>query len=262
MSRWATLIGIVCLVPTSILMGSGTAAVAITRAQEVDEPIDFIRFNGAVYLSTIYLAENSSRASYAPIGPQELGPAVGQVVTNWIDGSDEAMYPNEPCSWDAPDGTAPLLAPGDAIYAVRGYATTFRLAARHDGELISYQVWCSDEAEVGADLFDVYDRVERISVTADLSESSGFAVIEDQATIASLVGMLLEGKVIPEELSSIAPVTHQLIIHLDDGTTFRASAASEEFLWGLGVVSVPAAFTETLDRAWTAHLSESDADSS
>ena len=260
MSRWAPMMAILGLVPTLILMGHGTGSVAITSAQEVDEPIDFIRFNGAVYLSTVYLAENSSRASFAPIGPQELGPAVGQVVTNWIDGNDEVLYPNEPCSWDAPDGTAPLLAPGDVIYAVRGYATTFRLAARRDGDLISYQVWCSDDAEVGADLFDVYGRVERISVTADLSESSGFAVIEDPATVAGLVDMLLAGEVIPEEFSSIAPVTHQIIVHLDDGSTFRASAAPEEFLWGLGAVSVPAAFTETLDHAWTAHLAESGAD--
>ncbi len=226
----------------------------------VDEPVDFIRFNGAVYLSTVYLAENSSRATYVPVGPQNLGPAVGQVVTNWIDGADQAAYPNEPCYWDAPDGTAPLMAPGDAIYALHGYATTFRIAARHDGGFVSYQVWCNDDAEVGADLFDIYGRVERISVTGDQSELSGFAVIEDQAIIASLVGMLLEGEVIPEELSSMAPVTHQLIVHLDDGTTFRASSAPEEFLWGLGAVSVPAAFTETLDRAWAEHQVKSVGD--
>ena len=261
MSRWAPLIGIACLIPVLFLVRHGTAAVSTARAQAVDEPIDFVRFNGAVYLSTVYLAENSSRASYSPISPQELGPAVGEVVTNWIDGTDAAAHPNEPCFWDVPDGTAPLLAPGDEIYAVRGYATTFRLAARHDDGIVSYQVWCSDNAEVGADLFDVYDRVERISVTADHSESSGFAVIEDQAIIASLVGMLLEGKVIPEELSSTAPITHQLIIHLDDGSTFRASAAPEEFLWGSGAVAVPAEFTETLDRAWTTHAGESDPDS-
>ena len=183
------------------------------------------------------------------------------MVTNWIDANDEAEHPNEPCFWDAPDGTAPLLGPGDAIYAVRGYATTFRLAARHDGGIVSYQVWCSDNAKVGADLFDIYDRVDRISVTADHSESSGFAVIEDQAIIASLVDMLLEGMVIPEELSSTAPITHQMIIHLDDGSTFRASAAPEEFLWGPGAVAVPAAFTEALDRTWTTHAGESGQDS-
>ena len=224
--------------------------------QATNEPVDFIRFNGAVYLSTAYLAEDSPPAPATPLGPEDLGPVVGEVVTNWIDGNDEILYPNEPCYWDNPDGTAPRLAPGDDIHAVRGYATTFRLAARHAGQLVSYQVWCNDEAEVGADLFDIHDRVNRISVTADLSESSGFAVIEDRATVVRLVGMLLEGRVILEELSSMAPVTHQLIFHLDDGSTFRASAAPGELLWGLGAVTVPPAFTEALDRAWTSHPGE------
>ena len=228
--------------------------------QAIDEPIDFIRFNGAVYLSTAYFAEDIPPAPAPALGPEDLGPAVDQVVTNWVDENDEILYPNEPCYWDTSDGTAPRLAPGDDIYAVRGYATTFRLAARHQGELVSYQIWCNDEAQVGADLFDIYDRVNRISVTADLSESSGFAVIEDRATVARLVDMLLAGRVIPEELSSMAPVTHQLIFHLDDGSTFRASAAPGELLWGLGAVTVPAAFTETLDRAWASDPGEEAAD--
>jgi hypothetical protein len=228
--------------------------------QATDEPVDFIRFNGAVYLSTAYFAEDMPPAPAPALGPEDLGPAVGQVVTNRIDGNDEILYPNEPCYWDTPDGTAARLALGDDIYAVRGYATTFRLAARHEGELVSYQVWCNDEAKVGADLFDIYDRVNRISVTADLSESSGFAVIEDRATVAQLVDMLLEGRVIPEEFSSMAPVRHQLIFHLDDGSTFRASAAPGELLWGLGAVTVPAAFTETLDRAWASYPGEEASD--
>jgi hypothetical protein len=66
--------------------------------------------------------------------------------------------------------------------------------------------------------------------------------------------MLLEGPVIPAENASTAPVTHQLIFHLDDGTSFRASAAAGELLWGLGAVGVPAAFTETLDGAWQRQL--------
>jgi hypothetical protein len=224
--------------------------------QATDEPIDFIRFNGAVYLSTAYFAEDVPPAAVSQLGSEDLGPVVGQVVTNWIDENDEILYPNEPCHWDTPDGTAPRLAPGDDIYAVRGYATTFRLAARHEDELVSYQVWCNDEAQVGADLFDIYDRVNRISVTADVSESSGFAIIEDRATVARLVDMLLEGRVIPEELSSMAPVRHQLIFHLADGSAFRASAAPGELLWGLGAVTVPEAFTETLDRAWASDPGE------
>jgi hypothetical protein len=228
--------------------------------QAADDAIDFIRFNGAVYLSTAYFAEDMPPAPVSHLAPEDLGPAVGQVVTNWIGGNDQILYPNEPCYWETPDGTAPRLAPGDDIYAVRGYATTFRLAARHEGELVSYQVWCNDEAQVGADLFDIYDRVNRISVTTDVSESSGFAVIEDRETVARLVAMLLEGRVIPEELSTMAPVTHQLIFHLDDDSTFRASAAPGELLWGLGAVTVPAAFTEMLDRAWASDPGQEDPD--
>jgi hypothetical protein len=224
--------------------------------QATDEPVDFIRFNGAVYLSTAYLAEDSSPAADTSLGPEELGPVVSEVVTSWIDESNEILYPNEPCYWNSPDGTAPRLTPGDDIHAVRGYATTFRLAARQEGGLVSYQVWCNDAARVGADLFDIFDRVDRISVTADLSEKSGFAVIDDRATVARLVDMLLEGKVISEELSSMAPVSHQLVFHLDDGSTFRASAAPGELLWGLGAVTVPAAFAEALDHAWTSFPGE------
>jgi hypothetical protein len=256
MSRRARMAGIARLVLALVLLGTGTSTRTGAKAQATDEPIDFIRFNGALYLSIAYLAEDSPPAAPSSLAPGDLGPVVGEVVTNWIDGNDEALYPNEPCYWDTPDATAPLLAPGDDIHAVRGYATTFRLAARHEGDVVAYQVWCNDEAEVGADLFDIFDRVNRISVTADLSESLGFAVIEDRATVAGLVSMLLEGRVIPEELSSTTPVTHQLIFHLDDGSTFRASAAPGELLWGLGAVTVPAAFTETLDRAWTSDPGE------
>ena len=103
--------------------------------QATNEPVDFIRFNSAVYLSTAYFAEDSPPATATPLGPEDLGPVVGEVVTNWIDGNDEILYPNEPCYWDNSDGTAPRLAPGDDIHAVRGYATTFRLAARHEGQL-------------------------------------------------------------------------------------------------------------------------------
>jgi hypothetical protein len=234
----------------AFVIAQGIATIAAGRMQTVDEPLDFIRFDGAVYLSTVYLAEDSAETPYIPISAADVGPAVGRVVTSWVDANDELAAPNEPCYWAAPNGTAPRLTAGDRIYAVRGYSTRFRLVARHAQGFVSYQVWCSDWARVGADLFDIYARVDRISVTEDLSESSGWAVIADRATVDRLVGMVLEGKVLPEELVSTEPVTHQLIIHLDDGTTFRTSVAREELLWGLGAVAVPSAFTETLHQAW------------
>ena len=242
--------GLVALLACVAVAGLLAAPVA-SQIHPVTEEIDFIRFGGAVYLSSAYLAQDGESPAYHPIDAAALGPPVGRVVTDQTDPTDAAEYPNEPCYWVMPEGTAPRLDPGDPIYAVRGYATAFRLAARRDGDLALYQVWCSEDARVGADLFDIYGRVRRISVTGDVSERSGFAVIEDPATLDALVGMLLAGPVIPEEAASGVPVSYQLIIHLDDGTTFRASTAPGEFLWGVGVVEVPAAFDEALGRAWS-----------
>jgi hypothetical protein len=215
-----------------------------------EEGIDFVRFDGAVYLSSAYLAQGGEATGYRPLDASDLGPIVGRVERAQTDPTDEAAFPNEPCFWDLSDGTAPRLLAGDPIYAVQGFATTFRLAAVRDDEVVLYQVWCSDDAWVGADLFDIYGRVERISVTGDLSEASGFAAIEDPGTLDVLTTMLLAGRVIPEELASDAPVAYQLIFHLDDGTTFRASTADGEFLWGLSVIEIPPAFEEALARAW------------
>ena len=128
MSLWARPAGITRLVLTSILLVAGTSTHMGARAQSSNKLVDFIRFNGAVYLSTAYLDEDIATTSSSPLAPGDLGPVVGEVVTSWVDGNDEVLYPNEPCYWDTPDGTAPLLTPGDDIHAVRGYATTFRIA--------------------------------------------------------------------------------------------------------------------------------------
>ena len=254
MNGVARLVGVAVLALIS-MTAAGTSFASGGWGHPVpDEAIDFLRFNGAVYLSLAYLARSDPAGPSPPVAAERLGPVVGWVLTDQFDRNAAVAHPNEPCSWGSPDGTAPQLAAGDEIYAVRGYTTMFRLAAHHDGEVVLYQVWCSDWAKVGADLFDIRTRVERISVTGDLSESSGWATIDDRATVDALVDMLLAGPLLPMDSAATAPVSHQLIVHLDDGTAFRASAAAGEFLWGLGAVAVPVAFDEALDRAWTGHL--------
>lgn len=234
------------------------ASATLHRAHpESDDTIDFIRFDGAIYLASSYLAQEGESASNPPLDAAALGPVIGEVGPGQIDPADEVTYPNEPCHWDVPEGTAPALTIRDKIYAVPNYSTTFRIAARHNDAITLYQVWCSERAEVGADLFDIYGRVAQIRVTGDLSETSGFADIDDEVTVGALVDMLLAGEILPEEQASSAPVSYQLIFYLDDGSTFRASTAPGEFLWGLGVILVPVAFDETLQRAWQEQASGS-----
>lgn len=238
-------IALICLLP--LLAAPVAAAQSDARSEEA---VDFIRFDGATYLASAYLSQDDLDWSERQGEENPLGPAVGAVSSRQVNPADAFAYPNEPCHWSVPDSVAPVLAPGDPIHAVPGFMTDFRLAARHDEGVRIYQVWCRDDARVGADLFDIYGRVSRISVTGDLSERSGFAVIEDPALLATLTDMVLSGKVIPEENSTGAPVTHQLIVQLNDGSTFRISTAPGEVLWGLSVIEVPPEFHDILDAAW------------
>lgn len=244
--RWSLpLIAAVCLLP----FYAAPLAMAQSDAGG-DNPVDFIRFDGATYLASAYLSQDDLDWSAHQPDAFPLGPLIGSVSPRQVNPADAFAYPNEPCHWTVPDAVAPGLTPGDPIHAVPDFSTDFRVATRHNGEIRVYQVWCRDDAYVGADLFDIHGRILRISVTADLSEKSGFAVIDDPAVLALLTDMLLAGKVVPEEDSAGDPVTFQLIVQLDDGSTFRISTAPGEVLWGLSVIEVPPEFDAVLAAAW------------
>lgn len=239
------LVAVLCLMPFL----AAPLAIAQNDARSEDA-VDFIRFDGATYLASAYLSQDDLDWSEHQPGALPLGPPVGSVSGSQINPADAFAYPNEPCHWNVPDSVAPSLRPGDMIHAVPGFMTDFRLAARHENGVRVYQVWCRDDAKVGADLFDIYGRVLRVSVTGDLSEKSGFAAIDDPAVLDVLTEMLLAGRVVPEEDSPGDPITYQLVVHLNDGTTFRVSTAPGEVLWGLSVIEVPPEFDEILAAAW------------
>ncbi len=239
------LIATLCLLPFL----SAPLAFAQSDARG-DDAVDFIRFDGATYLASAYLSQDDLDWSVHQPGEIALGPVVGSVSQRQINPADAFAFPNEPCHWTVPNLVAPNLAPGDPIQAVPGFMTDFRLAARHEGRVRYYQVWCRDDALVGADLFDIYGRVTRISVTGDLSEKSGFAVIDDPVLLAALTDMMLAGEVVPEENASGDAVNYQLIVHLNDGSTFRVSTAPGEILWGLSVIEAPPEFDDILAAAW------------
>ena len=62
------------------------------------------------------------------------------------------------------DAGAAFLPAGTRMYAVRGYATEFRLAAAWRDRLFLYQAWRNPRARVGGDLFDIAGRVRAIDV--------------------------------------------------------------------------------------------------
>ena len=105
--------------------------------------IDGFQFDGVFYAR--WTAVTTHPNGVRPLNQADLGDAVGRVVANRAD---------EPVESGAPfrNLEATFLPAGTPVHAVRGYPTSFRLAARSEGRLTLYEPWSSPKARVGADL--------------------------------------------------------------------------------------------------------------
>jgi hypothetical protein len=93
------------------------------------------------------------------------------------------------------DGDAAFVPSGEPVYAVRGYASTFRLAARHDGRLVLYEADSNPAARRGADLLDIEGKVTSIVLLSARDGRTIVGRITDPARIADLVGQVLAAPV-------------------------------------------------------------------
>jgi hypothetical protein len=181
-------------------------------------PPNWVRFGGVFFVG---------RAAPDPDGPlplgrgleeADLGPEVGRVTAQVQDRSGLVG----PCPLAGlPDGGATFLPVDSPLYAVKGYATSFRLAARWDGRLRLFEAVCGEHAKVGADLLDVAGRVERVSVYD--GRGTEVATFDDPVAVERLVGLVLAAPVDPALLEpGLPPLLGEgffLILLLADGTS-------------------------------------------
>jgi hypothetical protein len=208
--------------------------------------IDGLQYDGVFYAR--WTAVTTHPKGVRPLGPADLGRVVGQVRANRA---------GEPVESAAPfrDLEATFLPVGTPVHAVKGYPTSFRLAARSDGGLALYEPWSSPTARVGADLLGgIQGRVRRIGVYSHHEPLRLLGFIEGRSQVQRLVGLLLRAPVAEQDPAGTAQEYEPSVVsfHLRDGTaTSRLFNAETGFL--AGGVLVPDEFTAAIRQATARH---------
>src|SRR5258705_3571174 len=110
---------------------------------------------------------------------------------------------------------------GTRMYAVRGYATEFRLAAAWRDRLFLYQAWRNPRAKVGGDLFDIAGKVRAIDVQRGqpTPAAPGKPVrIAAPADADAVIAMILGGRMRPPRAHTFGEPRYWLTVWLTHRT--------------------------------------------
>ena len=197
--------------------------------------LDFVTFDGIDYLRW---AEEPGRA----LVPSDLGAEFATVGCSI--GEDRRGCPF------GLDAAAAFMPAGTRMYAVRGHATEFRLAAVWRDRIFLYQAWRNPHAKAGGDLLAIAGKVRSIDVQrgepATVAARTPATITATEDT-AALVGMVLRGSVRRPMPHPFSEPRYWLTFWLADGTTLgRPYFVETSELMG-GVV-LPAEFRRILER--------------
>jgi hypothetical protein len=167
-----------------LLVAAVLAASACFPVTHVDY-VDFIKANGVMYLASDYAGdERLGRA----LTDADLGAEQFRVKQRLTDGS-------RPGGYLPVDGDAAFVAAGEPVYAVKGYATTFRLAARRDGRIVTYEADSNPAAKSGRDLLDLDGKVRSLALLSQKDGRTVLGRITDPARMRELVALVLAAPV-------------------------------------------------------------------
>jgi hypothetical protein len=195
---------------------------------------NFVKLNGITYTADRPVVGRTP-------GDGDLGPVQARVRCSLRDKMD-------PLRGEPQDGDAAYLEAGSPLYQVRGYETTFRLAARQDGRVVIFEADTNPRARVGRDLLDLEGKVRRISINSRADGTTELGAITDAKQVAAMVRMLLAGPVDQRIQPAGEQPVRLLAFHLLDGTaTVRVYDPGD---WRLqpGIL-VPRRFGELVEAA-------------
>ena len=194
--------------------------------------VDFVKHDGIDYLAPF---TPSGRA----LTDADLGPELFRVAQR-LDGS--GLGPE----YRPRDGDAAFIPAGTPVFAVRGYASTFRIAAHHDGRLVLYEADTNPAARRGADLLDVEGKVMSIALLSQKDGRTELGRIGDPLTVRSLVALILDAPVDQSPQPTVGAIGF-VRFELQDGTAVTRGYVADPGILSRGIV-VAGAFRSAMKQ--------------
>jgi hypothetical protein len=148
--------------------------------------IDFVKTSGISYVGVNYF--NGGIGVGRALVDADLGPEhfrVKQMLSGESKGPEYGIA----------DGDSAFVPAGDPVYSVKGYATTFRLAAHHNGELVLYEADSNPAAKTGRDLLDIEGKVVGIALVGGKDGRTVLGRITERSQVDELVRLVLSAPV-------------------------------------------------------------------
>lgn len=218
---------------------TGQGIIPAPTPRAVIDWVDFVNVNGIMYVANI-----DNRASKQLVSA-DLGPQFATVKFK-LQGnvSDSNYHPK--------DGDAAFLDPGTSIYTVKGYATTFLLAAYRSDQFIRYVVDRNSGATTGADLLDIGGKVTRIGINSETDGTTELGAISDPSKIQSLVALVLAAPVKQSTTQASSGTRYFIAFHLRDSFTMTRVYWPESGELAHGIM-LPTAFRTAIQQAISVH---------
>ena len=167
---------------------------------------DFVTFDGIDY---VRWEDEPGR----PLAPPDLGAEFATVGCSFGEDSRGCPY--------GMDAGAAFMPAGTRMYAVRGYATEFRLAAVWKDRIFLYQAWRNPRARAGGDLFDLAGKVRTIDVETDGADPGGrrHATVTAPGDVEALIDLIVRAQTRRPLPHAPGETRYWLTFWFADGTT-------------------------------------------
>jgi hypothetical protein len=186
--------------------------------------VDLVQLHGVTYLAVWTSPDR-------PLQQGDLGSQYGTVKVKLAGSQD----PNHRLQ----DGDAGVLDPGTAVYTMKAFAPSFRLAAYDQGRLTLYEADTNPRARVGADLLDLVNKVSYIGINSGQDGRTELGAVHNPDQVGALIGMVLKAPVDQTPRSNAGP-QYFIDFHFSDGTETTRSYWPSSGELARGVLLPPA----------------------